>query len=522
MKPEDLRHELEQLVQRLESGVMNGHIREVANWLAMHTSSIAFDERFETLPIEGGAEYRQRPPRTTFEQLRAADIQDASKVLGAAARGEILPNAATRIRAVLQYLPPAAIATAPLPSPIPPDWVRRQVYQYRVLSLELGSATTLVDFLHRMGDVRPVARQLAGACAARGVDPAPFERLVSADGEALGRAHLSPRGDTQSDLAFSAADAQIPLLLQAVADEERSAPVGDGAVARLVDEVMHEALPGLNPAALADVHPSARKLRAGRLIELAQHLARAARQRGVGIDAFERLLLSVTGSSNEEAANTPDKGDVTKAFETLTRLRCTPLPEQPRGATSAATSSTAIEEAPRQTPPTGKPVTSQTPRSMTQDDVDREIAAYRAARATRYNELRDGVRAKRPGAIKAARKLFGRNHLARQIGCKSSAMVSKSTIYQTIQAELHLNDHQRRRARTGLEVAANRAAQDEGDSTLDAVLANETRALLRKHLRPDEAQAAIDKLDAGQMTDEQARELVDVCREQRDDARSRR
>lgn len=162
-------------------------------------------------------------------------------------------------------------------------------------------------------------------------------------------------------------------------------------------------------------------------------------------------------------------------------------------------------------------------RSMTQNDVDGAVAAYKAARAASYNDLREGVRARRPGAVKTARQLFGRNRIAREIGCRSSAMVSKSPVYQTIKAELHLHDRQRgRQQRTGLGVAANRVAKDAGDQTIDAVVANETRALLRKHLRSDEAQAAIEKLDAGQMTDEQARELVDVCREQHDDAKSRR
>ncbi|MDB5322191.1 MAG: hypothetical protein JWN40_3822 [Phycisphaerales bacterium] len=169
----------------------------------------------------------------------------------------------------------------------------------------------------------------------------------------------------------------------------------------------------------------------------------------------------------------------------------------------------------------GATATATPQRSMTQDDVDREVAAYKAARAANYNDLRDGVRAKRPGAVKAARKNFGRNHIARQIGCKSSAMVSKSLVYQTIKTELHLNDKRRTPQRTGLDVAANRVAHDAGNSTIDAVVANETRALLRKHLQPTDAEAAIDKLDAGQMTDEQARELVDVYREQRSDAKSR-
>ena len=55
MSPQDVRDELDQLIRRLESGAMNPHIREVAGWLTVHTANIAFDERFETEPMEGEA-----------------------------------------------------------------------------------------------------------------------------------------------------------------------------------------------------------------------------------------------------------------------------------------------------------------------------------------------------------------------------------------------------------------------------------------------------------------------------------
>jgi hypothetical protein len=343
MSPHELRDELDQLILRLESGAsLNAHLREVASWLSMKVSSVAFDERFASRPVPdapGATRTRQRVPGTTAERLRESDIQDAYAVLHAAADGRLLPNAAARLRNVLQYLPPAAPATATTTTaaaPTPPDVVRRHAHQYRVQSHEAGYSATVVEFVHRLGDVRPAAHGLRTACAERGIDPSAFDRIVAADAEALGRAHLSTRNDTRADVLFSHADGMLPLLLARVADEERAAPVPNAAVARLVDELTAEALPALNPAfAATDVDSgpawaaAAHRLRVDRVVEIASTLGMAATQRGVDLGAFERLIGAVTRPPPTGISAVVEPQDVAPAFAALASLRRTPLPAPP-------------------------------------------------------------------------------------------------------------------------------------------------------------------------------------------------
>src|SRR5262249_12606109 len=78
--------------------------------------------------------------------------------------------------------------------------------------------------------------------------------------------------------------------------------------------------------------------------------------------------------------------------------------------------------------PTSKAVRKQTEplHSWTQPDLDGAIREYKAKRAAQYNDLVEGVRQGKPGAQKAARQLFGRNAIARALGVKARAMVTKS------------------------------------------------------------------------------------------------
>lgn len=166
-------------------------------------------------------------------------------------------------------------------------------------------------------------------------------------------------------------------------------------------------------------------------------------------------------------------------------------------------------------------------RSWTQLDLDDAIRAYKARRASRYGDLVDGVQRGQQGARKAAREIFGRNALVRVLGVRSPAMVTNSPAWQEIADELRLRDHvsKKRRApaqRIGIEIAQDEQAVASGESVVDEVVRRETVALVEKAMPALEAEATIEKLQRGEITDDQARELVNVSADQKRDDRMRR
>ena len=158
-------------------------------------------------------------------------------------------------------------------------------------------------------------------------------------------------------------------------------------------------------------------------------------------------------------------------------------------------------------------------RSWLQDDLDEEIRKYKAHRASIYKELVERVREGRPGAIRAATKVFGRNLLVDKLGVKSPAMVTNSKVWQEIAEELKLKKDgvAPRRGRVGLDPALDKKADEEGGSVLDLVVNSETIRLINKWMRKEEAEATIFKLQSGEITDDQARELVKYCRSRNKD-----
>jgi hypothetical protein len=169
-------------------------------------------------------------------------------------------------------------------------------------------------------------------------------------------------------------------------------------------------------------------------------------------------------------------------------------------------------------------------RSWTQDELEDAIRQYKARHAAQYRDVAEGVRQGLPGAEKAARELFGRNAIARALGVKARAMVTKSTAWQEIAADLQLSRKVKaqprltRGKRIGLTIAVEEVAPQYTGKTngLDRAVHNETISLLRQVMSEKEAEKTIDKLERGLMTDDEARELVDLCRQQQQDARARR
>jgi hypothetical protein len=177
-------------------------------------------------------------------------------------------------------------------------------------------------------------------------------------------------------------------------------------------------------------------------------------------------------------------------------------------------------------------------RSWTQTVLDDAIYEYKAKRAKSYDGLVAAVKAGKAGAKKKAQKLYGRNAIARALGVKSRSMVSKSRAWVAIAKELGF-ELQRHRAsgtrrtvkpgRIGLNMADEEQSQSPiggadnvpADVQMETTERQETiRQINRlvtsaknqndKERRMQDADAIFKKLQQDEITDEDARAIVDL------------
>ena len=76
--------------------------------------------------------------------------------------------------------------------------------------------------------------------------------------------------------------------------------------------------------------------------------------------------------------------------------------------------------------------------SYTQKELDAEIRSYKAKRANNYDDLVEQVGKGKTGAKKAARKMFGRNAVAKALRVRSPTMVSNSKVWNLRRATANL------------------------------------------------------------------------------------
>ncbi len=185
----------------------------------------------------------------------------------------------------------------------------------------------------------------------------------------------------------------------------------------------------------------------------------------------------------------------------------------------------------------------QTPslKSWTQPKLDAAIREYAARRAGALKSLREAVQGDRKGAVESARETFGRNEIARALGVKSRAMISKSEAWTEIADDLRLRPRPdgyrglKRSGKIGFDKAADDKAEAEGDPVADAVEWREevggdggevtekaAIAYVRKHLTGYEADAIIENIESGVVPPERVGKLVKTLLEHRDDPRPRR
>jgi len=171
-------------------------------------------------------------------------------------------------------------------------------------------------------------------------------------------------------------------------------------------------------------------------------------------------------------------------------------------------------------------------RSWTQPALDQAIR-NRRDNQTEYHALVQAVEQGEPGATEDARKLWGRNVLARELEVRSSSMVSRSKVYQAIQAELRLEQHKTktRGRKVGLEIAMERkaveASPDADSAPAESAIENRERAeTLRlieqlansgrtqaEKARNKEAAAAIAEQLRQDDDDDRARKIIQITME---------
>jgi hypothetical protein len=170
-------------------------------------------------------------------------------------------------------------------------------------------------------------------------------------------------------------------------------------------------------------------------------------------------------------------------------------------------------------------------RSWTQSDLDAEIRVYKARRSSTYDDLVRGVNQGKRGALKSARKMFGRNAIARELRVKAKAMVTNSPAWQEIARDLKLSPKHNldrginKTKRIGLDIALEKHADEQEEPTLEAVYQNEQKRLnekavirLAKQKLPTKASTAlIEKLRSGETTPEQALKVINLACTQTDD-----
>jgi len=180
----------------------------------------------------------------------------------------------------------------------------------------------------------------------------------------------------------------------------------------------------------------------------------------------------------------------------------------------------------QQTRPTAKRSGTIPKRSWTQSDLDDEIRKYKAERSPSFSDLSDAVRRGQKNAIEAAGRLFGRNVIASALGVKSPAMVTNSAVWQAIADELGIPRGKHRNApklkKIGLDIAMEAQASHVSPQPFDSAVRSETIRLVHSSLPADQSEPILEKLQRGDISDDQAREVIDLVKDQKQDSKTRK
>lgn len=190
--------------------------------------------------------------------------------------------------------------------------------------------------------------------------------------------------------------------------------------------------------------------------------------------------------------------------------------------------------------PRPKPSSVPPKRSWVQPDLDEAIREYQAKRSDSYQQFisllgNPNTPAGRKRAVRqAAKRMFGRNVVAKALGVKSAKMVSQSEPWVAMASALGLprrSDNAtgagKRPKRIGEEIAIEQAsmaaAATEEHAAADAAILVAEREETLRQIRTlaeselpkakSDAKAILDRYQAGEMTDDQARQTVSLLME---------
>jgi hypothetical protein len=146
--------------------------------------------------------------------------------------------------------------------------------------------------------------------------------------------------------------------------------------------------------------------------------------------------------------------------------------------------------------------------SMTQPEVESAAAEYKAERAKQYSDIKSAIANGSPEAKRkakqAATQVFGRNAIARAIGCKSKSMVSKTKTWKSISADLGIGRQPKPSPwRHGSGGGAARAQ----DGSIQAELAELTHRL---RSMGESGPALLKDLESGQKTPAEVRKILEL------------
>jgi hypothetical protein len=152
----------------------------------------------------------------------------------------------------------------------------------------------------------------------------------------------------------------------------------------------------------------------------------------------------------------------------------------------------------------------------TQPQVNGAVQRYLDER----KEAQEAARAKRPGALKIAKKIFGRNLIARELDIPAQAMVGKSPAWRALADELGITSNRSSgKSKIGLDIALEQQAEEAGDTTAnkvekrDIIKAIETAKLAGDAPEHEQEKARlimINEIEAGRISLDLANEILEA------------
>jgi hypothetical protein len=154
-------------------------------------------------------------------------------------------------------------------------------------------------------------------------------------------------------------------------------------------------------------------------------------------------------------------------------------------------------------------------KSWTQPELDAAIEEYKAHRSSTYHRLLNEHARGARGAKEAAQSLFGRDTIVKALNVRCPSMVTKSHVYRSI-ADAFGFIRGKRPRKVGEQVGFDAEGYKRGDTTAAIVerrdIVNRIRQNIGKGIDRDQAEALIEALGAGSMTDDQAIQALEVIR----------